>query len=134
MNIRNGKHMVGRLKEELKKVEHNVDVMKENVKREMIVKYGCEVDLDKVAAAEINLELLDTLIELDQLRNGHYKERDKIKDMIEGKRYNLTQEIKNNSDYQTLDAMLIERERDLDYYMWKMAHAPPRKVHNLSLS
>ncbi|CAL8109223.1 unnamed protein product [Orchesella dallaii] len=126
--MKNGKQMHLRLIEELKKAEKRVEELKVKVKKEMVLKFGREVDLDKVCAAIINLELLDKEIQLDKLRKLHYHQRQKaIEEILEAKR-ELTAEIRENSNLKILEAMILERSRDLDYFVWKGERDAARKA------
>ena len=111
--------MMVRLKEELGKLEQEVGQVNYRCKREMISKFGKIVDLDDVCAAIINLEILDELSRLESRRNWHYRERKKIADEIEKARDRLTFLTKENSENNTLLAILIERQRDVEYFLFQ---------------
>lgn len=111
--------MYTRLTEELKKAEKRVEDLKAEAKKDMVLKFGREVDLDKVCAAIINLELLDKEIQLDKLRKFQYYERQRLIDNILDAKDELTGEIRENSNLKILEAMILERRRDLDYFVWK---------------
>jgi len=116
--MKNGRQMQLRLIEELKKSEKMVEELKLRAKKDMVMKFGREVDLDKVVAAIINLELLDKEIQLDKLRRYHYIERQKMSDSILDALDERTAEIRENSNLKILKAMVLERHRDLDYFVW----------------
>lgn len=111
--------MYMRLTEELKKSEKRVEELKILAKKDMVFKFGREVDLDKVCAAIINLELLDKEIQLEKLRKLHYIQRQRIIDNILDAKDDLTGEIRENSNLKILEAMIMERKRDFDYFVWK---------------
>ncbi|CAG7731039.1 unnamed protein product [Allacma fusca] len=113
------RHMMVRLREELTKLEDDVGQINTRCKREMIAKFGKLVDLDDVCAAVINLEVLDELTRLETRRNWHYRERKKIADEIEKARDRLTFLTKENSENNTLLAILIERQRDVEYFLYR---------------
>lgn len=116
-----------RLIEELKKAEKRVEELKVAVKKDMVLKFGREVDLDKVCAALINLELLDKEIMLDKLRKYHYAQRQQAVDAILDAKEGLTGEIRENSNLKILEAMVLERRRDLDYFVWKVERDTEKK-------
>jgi len=111
--------MVVRIREELKKGEWKVLQIKEKAKQDMISKFGQEIDLDKMAAAVINLELIDEQQNLDQMKKEHYRERRMIGKEVDKVRYGLTKTVKDNSKFNMMKAMMMERRRDIEYYIWK---------------
>jgi len=111
--------MIVRLREELHKKEHTVKLLDEECKKDMVAKFGRMVDLDELCACIINLDILDALLLLESRRNKHYRERDKLARRIEETRWSLTDVTKVNSEYNTLLAILEERQRDVDYFLYK---------------
>lgn len=111
--------MLVRLHEEFRKAENEVKLLKEQVKREMTFKFGQEVDLDKICASVINLTLMRQEMLLEKTKMDNYKERAKINQELLEVKYQLTGKIEDNSKLNRLQAVMLERRRDLEYYIWK---------------
>jgi len=109
--------MIARLGEEFHKLKLQVDALQEKTDKEMTQKFGQVVDMDEVVASLINLTLRDKEKVLSELRVAHYSERAKLQWGIVEAKHKLTSAIQDNSKHNMLAAVMLERKRDLDYYI-----------------
>lgn len=111
--------MLVRLHEEFHKAEKEVLALKEQVKLEMMQKFGQEVDLDKICASVINLERMRMEMLLEKTKMEHYKARAKANQEVLEMKYELSGKVEENTKYNRMKAVMLERKRDLEYYIMK---------------
>lgn len=89
----------------------------------MLTRFGQIVDLEEVCACIINLEILDALIALEARRKIQCSEMDQLKRRIQQTRHQLATATIANSEYNTMLAILEERQRDVEYFLQQQSEA-----------
>jgi len=117
LNFRRTRHMMVRLREELRKKETRVKILLEACAKDMVGRFGRVVDMEAVCAGSVNLEIIDLMEALDAQRKVHYAERDQLNKNIMRTRHDLASVTTVNSEFNTMLAMLEERQRDVDFFL-----------------